>query len=219
MKKAPWIALLFLFLAAPTVISAQGLAIGARAGTLGLGGEVALGLSDVIVVRGGYGVFPVEYEAEFDDETYTVIFPSSIWTAGLDIYLGGGGFRLMGGFMGKSGDLGLEKTLTESMDIGGTIYTETGTLSATLEQAKVAPFAGIGFGKHTAGGFGFFLDLGVAFTENPEVVMDVDGALADAPGILDNILAEADNVEKDLASYLKYWPMVSIGFKLPLGGG
>ena len=217
MKKAPWIALLLLFLASPPVISAQGLAIGARAGTLGFGGEVALGLSEVIVVRGGYGVFPVEYEGEFDHEKYTVTFPSSIWTAGLDIYLGGGGFRLMGGFMGKSGDLELEKTLTGSMDIGGTTYTETGTLSATLEQAKVAPFAGIGFGKHTAGGFGFFLDLGVAFTENPEVVMAATGAVAEVPGILDDIQDEADNIEEDLGSYLKYWPMVSIGFKLPLG--
>jgi len=217
MKKAPWIALLLLFLATPPVVSAQGFAVGARAGTLGLGGEVALGLSDVIAVRGGFGVFPYEYEGEFDGEEYTVKFPSSIWTAGLDIYLGGGGVRLMGGVMGRTGDIEVEAAFSGSREIGGNTYTSSGTLMGTLAQSAIAPFAGIGFGKHTSGGFGFFLDLGAAFTGDPDVDVTVTGPVAALPGIQQDLDQEAANIQEDAGSFLKIWPMVSIGFKLPLG--
>jgi hypothetical protein len=218
MKKAPWIALLLLFLAAPPVISAQGLAIGARAGTLGLGGEVALGLSDIITLRGGLGVFPWDYEGEFEGEEYTVTFPSSIWTAGVDLYLGGGGIRLMGGIMGKSDNVEMVSILSGSTEIGETIYDATGTVTGVLEQADIAPFVGLGFGKHTSGGFGFFLDLGVAFSGEPEINMSATGDIALIPGIEDDLQLEADQIEEELGSFIQYWPMVSLGFKIPLGG-
>ena len=217
MKKAPWIALLLLFLAAPPVISAQGLAVGARAGTLGLGGEVALGLSDVIAVRGGFGVFPYEYDGEFDGESYTVTFPTSIWTAGIDLYPGGGGFRIMGGVMGRTGDIEVESTFSGSREIGGHTYNSSGTLTGALVQSAIAPFAGIGFGKHTSGGFGFFMDLGAAFTGDPDVNLTVTGPVAALPGIQQDLDSEADKIQEDAGSFLKIWPMVSIGFKLPLG--
>jgi hypothetical protein len=218
MKKAPWIALLLLFLAAPPVISAQGLAIGARAGTLGLGGEVALGLSDIITLRGGLGAFPWDYEGEFEGEEYTVTFPSSIWTVGADLYLGGGGIRLMGGIMGKSDNVEMVSILSGSTEIGETIYDATGTVKGVLEQADIAPFVGLGFGKHTSGGFGFFLDLGVAFSGEPEINMSATGDIALIPGIEDDLQLEADQIEEELGSFIQYWPMVSLGFKIPLGG-
>jgi hypothetical protein len=218
MRKTPWIALLLLFLAAPPVVSAQAFAVGARAGTLGLGGEVALGLSDVIVLRGGLGAFPFDYEGEFDGEDYTVTFPSSIWTAGADLYLGGGGIRLMGGIMGKSDNIEMVSILTGTTEIGGTIYDASGTVTGVLEQADIAPFVGLGFGKHTSGGFGFFLDLGVAFSGEPEINMSATGEIASIPGIEDDLQQEADQIEEDLGSFVQYWPIVSLGFKIPLGG-
>lgn len=219
MKKAPWIALLLLLLAVPTTTSAQGFAIGARAGTLGLGGEVALGLSDMFAIRGGFGVFPYEYDGTFDGEDYTVSFPTSIWSAGVDLYLGGGPIRLMGGIMGRSGDLEVESSFTGTREIGGNDYTSSGTLKGALKQSSLAPFAGIGFGKHTRGGFGFFLDLGVAFTGEPDVDLTVSGPVASLPGIQQDVDAEAEKIKDDTGSYLKIWPMVSIGFKFPLSSG
>ncbi len=224
MKKAPWIALLLLLMAAPTTASAQGFAIGARAGTLGLGGEVALGLSDMFAIRGGFGVFPYEYDGTFDGEDYTVTFPTSIWSVGMDLYLGGGPIRLMGGIMGRSGDIDVEKKFDGTVNIGGSPYSSSGTLSGTLAQSSVAPFAGIGFGKHTKGGFGFFLDLAVAFTGEPDVSTQISGPITSQAGIDQNQLAldvqqEAVDIKDDAGSYLEYWPVVSIGFKIPLSGG
>lgn len=219
MKRYPWFALLILSLAAPATVSGQGFAIGARAGTLGLGGEVALGLSDVITLRGGFGLFPYEYDGEFDEEEYTVTFPTSIWSAGVDLYLGGGPIRIMGGMMGRSGDLEVESTFSGTRTIGGNEYTSSGTLSGFLVQNSVAPFAGIGFGKHTSGGFGFFLDLAVAFTGEPDVDLTVSGPVAQIPGIQQDVDLEAEKIKDDAGSYINYWPILNLGFKFPLSGG
>jgi hypothetical protein len=219
MKKVPWIVSLLILSLTPQGLSPQGLAIGARAGTLGFGGEVAFGVSDAIVLRGGFGAFPVEYEGEFDGEDYTVTFPSSMWSVGLDYYPGGGPIRMMAGVLGRSGDIELSSDVTESREIGGTVYTETGTLKGVLDQSALAPFAGIGFGKHTAGGFSFFLDVGAALAGAADVTLSPEGALAAVPGIQQSLQAEADRVEDDTGEWLKVWPVVSVGVKLPLGVG
>jgi hypothetical protein len=219
MKRAPWIALTLVFLSAPTVLTGQGLALGARAGTLGLGGEVAFGLSDVFVLRGGYGFFPWEYDDTFDGQDYTVAFPPSMWSAGIDIYLGGGPIRIMGGVMGRAGDVEMTSEWTDSQEIGGVVYDVPGAIAGVLKQDAVAPFAGIGFGKHTAGGFGFFLDVGAAFSGTGEIEMSVSGPVALVPGIEESLQAEADQVEEDIGGLLKVWPIVSMGIKLPLSLG
>jgi len=231
MKKLPWIVLTLILLAAPPFVSAQGLAIGARAGTLGLGGEVAFGLSNVFVLRGGFGVFPFEFEGTFDDmvvsdpggavtgQEYTISFPTSMWSAGIDIYLGGGPIRLMGGIMGRADNLEITSEVTEPVEIGNTEYDVPGSLIGTLEQRGIAPYAGIGFGKHTAGGFGFFLDIGAALAGEADVRFDVTGPLGSVSGIQEDLRILENDVEEDAGGYLKVWPIVSIGIKIPLSMG
>jgi len=218
MKRIPWAALALLLPLSPSPSSAQGLALAPRVGTLGLGGEVAFGLSDVFVLRGGFGFFPYEYDGTYGGEDYTVIFPKSIWTAGIDLYLGGGPIRLMGGVMGRTGDVTMESEYTGG-EIGGIPFDVPGTISAVLQQNGLAPFAGIGFGKHTAGGFGFFLDVGAALSGKADVKMEVSGELASQPGIEEALQAEADQVAEDVGGLLKVWPIVSLGVKIPLSLG
>ena len=219
MNRILWIALALLLPASPSLLRGQGLAIGGRAGTLGFGGELALGLSDVFVLRGGFGVFPYEYEDTFEDAEYTVTLPSSIWSAGIDIYLGGGPIRIMGGVVGRTDDVELYSEFTESAEVGGTVYDVPGTLSGVLKQDAVAPFAGIGFGKHTDGGFGFFLDIGAALSSKGDVVLVPGGPVALEPGIQESLQREADRLEEDAGGLLKVWPIVSAGIKIPLNVG
>jgi hypothetical protein len=219
MKRIPWIALVLLSLSGPPALTAQGLAIAGRIGTLGLGGEVALGLSHVLVLRGGFGVFPYEYDDTFEDQDYTVTLPSSIWSAGIDIYLGGGPIRVMGGIIGRTGDVELYSEFTEPTEIGGTLYDVPGTLSGVLKQDAVTPFAGIGFGKHTEGGFGFFLDIGAALSRQGAVELTAGGPVASVPGIQESLQEEADRVAEDAGGLLKVWPIVSAGIKIPLNFG
>ncbi|MGD8362136.1 MAG: hypothetical protein PVJ04_11980 [Gemmatimonadota bacterium] len=219
MNRILWIALALILPASPSLLWGQGLAIGGRAGTLGFGGELALGLSDVFVLRGGFGVFPYEYEDTFEDTEYTVTLPSAIWSAGIDIYLGGGPIRVMGGVMGRTSDVELYSEFTESAEIGGTQYDVPGTLSGVLKQDAIAPFAGIGFGKHTSGRFGFFLDIGAALSSKGDVALTAGGPVALEPGIQESLQKEADKVKEDAGGLLKVWPIVSAGIKIPLNFG
>lgn len=218
MNGRSWTVAVFVALSFPVHVHAQSVGLGARVGSLGLGGEATLGLSDSFALRGGFGVFPYEYEGEFEGEDYLVTFPTSAWSIGVDFYPGGGPFRLMGGFIGRSGDLGLEADVTDTRQIGGTTYTESGTLLGTLDQGSVAPFAALGFGKHYDGGLGLFVDLGVAFTGEPDVRLEATGPLAAQPGIQQDLDQEAQEIEDDSGSYLEFWPIVNLGFKIPLGG-
>ncbi len=210
---------LLVVLALPVGLSGQSLAIGARAGTLGLGGEVAFGLNERFVLRGGIGFLPYEYEGDFDDQPYTVSLPKSFASAGIDLYPFGGGFRLMGGVLFRTGNIEMDAEVTETREIGDTEYTSTGNLFGELLQNEISPFAGIGFGKHTSGGFGFFMDLGVAMVGEPDVQITASGPLASIPGIQADIDKEEAKVEEDIGTFLEYWPILSIGFKIPLGGG
>ncbi len=209
--------LLSALLLVPAGLAAQGIAIGARVGTLGAGGELALGISESLVLRGGVGVVPLDYTGTFDQIDYTVTFPSTMATVGIDLYPGGGSFRIMGGLLWRSDDVEMEAPLTGSVDIGGTTYTETGTLKGVLVQKSVAPYAGIGFGKHTAGGIGLFLDLGVAVLGEPDVQLTASGAVANVPGIQQDLNDEAQQIEDDVGAYLKFWPIINLGIRIPLG--
>ncbi|NIR80887.1 MAG: hypothetical protein GWO00_21790, partial [Gemmatimonadetes bacterium] len=49
------------------------------------------------------------------------------------------------------------------------------TLTGRIHSGERAPYLLVGFGKHTAPGFGLFLDVGAAFTGDPEVTLDAEG--------------------------------------------
>ena len=220
MKTRIPLGLLIALLAIPQTLVAQGFAIGARAGTLGFGAEAALGLSDHLVVRGGLGSFIFDFTGDYDGVEYTVTPPSKTGTLGIDLYPGGGFFRLMAGIMFRDGDFEIESgdlSQAGSIEIGDTEYDEAGTLHGLLATKSTAPFLGLGFGHHTQGGFGFFLDLGVVFVGEPDVRLTAKGAIAEESGILLDLEREAQNIEDEAAPYLKYWPILSLGVKIPLG--
>ncbi len=215
--RAPY-CLVIALLAIPQGLPAQGFGFGARAGTLGFGAEAALGLSDHLVVRGGLGSFLLDFEGEFDGIEYTVTPPSMTGTLGIDLYPAGGSFRLTAGIMFRDGDFELESgdlSQAGSFEIGDTTYTEAGTLTGAFATKSTAPFVGLGFGHHTKGGFGVFLDLGVAFVGEADVTMRAHGDIASVSGFQQRLDEEIQNLEDDAAPYLKYWPIISFGVKIP----
>ncbi len=210
--------LLLLSTTIPSTLCAQGLALGARAGTLGFGAEAALGLSENFAVRGGLGSFFYEYEDDYDDVEYTISPPSLTGTLGIDLYPTGGSFRLMAGLMLRNGDFKAKSGDLASagpVEIGDNEYDEAGFLKGTVATKSTAPFVGLGFGNHTQGGFGFFIDFGVAFVGEADVTITASGPIASEPGIQNDLEREAQNIKDDAASYLKYWPILSLGLKIP----
>lgn len=207
-----------LWLLSPSPVAGQ-LGIAARAGTLGIGGEAALALSDRLVLRGGIGLMPFEVTTTFDGIEAELELPGSWYNVGVDLYLNGA-MRVGGGFLFRPDDPRLTATPTEPVDIGGRTFTpeEIGVLTGVLGSETRAPYLLVGFGKHTSSGFGLSLDVGVAFTGDPDVTLDAQGGTFSDQAELDARLdQEAQDFEDDMKGYLRFWPIVSLGARLGLG--
>ena len=213
MRKTTWFAFLLVLFMPPGTLQGQGFGIGARVGTAGIGPEAALGLSPSVVLRAGLGLVPLEYTNDIDGQDYTVNLPSSFTTVGVDFYPGGGPVRLMGGVLFRTGNVEVETLVTVGEDIGGGTATAAGTLTGELEQSSVAPFAGLGFGKHTEGGVGIFLDLAVAYAGDAAINISAPGTGLSTQALQN----EADKIQDDIGDLLKLWPVINLGLKIPLG--
>lgn len=204
--------------------------IGGRVGTLGLGGEVSVGLGSRLAVRGGFGVLPSDVSGTFSDIDYTINPPSNVWNVGVDLYPFGGGFRLSAGMLNrKRYDIDARKTGTTT--IGNQQYSGDIHLAGFLSNAKeTAPYASIGFGRTTSRGIGLFLDLGAAQMGDPSItfttatctVTSGPGAGQPCPNqngktFQQSAQEEADKAEADVGTYLKWHPILQIGLKIGLG--
>lgn len=209
-----------MYAALPAAAAGQAIGLGARAGTLGLGGEVAVGLTNRIVLRGGMGLLPFEPSATLGDIDVTLTLPDW-YNAGVDLYLNNA-MRMGGGMLFKSEDPSLSGTFTAPQQIGSRTYTpsEVGTLVGVFDSSDQVPYALLGFGRHTASGFGLFIDLGVAFVGEPDIRLDARGGSLDPTSnaqFRQALDEEAAEFEADMGTYLKLWPILSLGFRLGLG--
>ncbi len=223
----------FLALAAAAALALPGsadaqLGVAARAGTLGIGGEVALGLGSALVVRGGMGLVPLEVPVSFWDigtETDVKLhLPDRWYNIGADLYLGGP-FRIGAGLLFKSTNLSVTGTVqgTAQIDIGGVPYsaTEIAEIEGRLVSKDRAPYVLIGFGKHTSTGIGLFVDLGLAMTGEPTIELEAtqgDRAVIDSPPFQALLADEQQTLQDALPTWSKYWPIVNIGLRVGLGG-
>ncbi len=212
----------------PGALDAQGIGFAGRAGTLGIGAEGALGLSDALVIRGGLGLMPLELKnpgfwEPGTDVDLTLKLPKTWYNLGADLYLGSG-FRIGAGMLFKPDDPTLTGSLTgsASIEIGGTTYTasDVAEVVGTLEAKSSAPYALIGFGKHTSSGIGLFLDLGVALLGDPEVSLEATSgnqAIINSADFQSRLRAEEQNIEDEVGTYLRYWPIINIGIRFGIG--
>ncbi|HSH75141.1 MAG TPA: hypothetical protein VLA09_05640 [Longimicrobiales bacterium] len=219
MQRRLWALSIAAFALAPGSSVAQGIGIGARLGTLGLGGEAAVDLTDRLALRAGLGLSPIEPSATFDDLHVALTLPTW-YNVGLDVYLNGA-VRLGAGILFKSEDPELTGEFNAPQDVGGVTFTpeELGTLTGVIDSSDRVPYLLVGFGKHTAPGVGLFLDLGVAFLGDPEVRLGArGGTISDQQEPLRTALdQEEDDFESDMHTYLEFWPIVSLGLRIGLG--
>ncbi len=216
-------------IAAPVTLSAQGLGVGVRVGTLGFGVEGALGLGEMVAVRGGVGLFPIETDATkfWDvgaDVDAKLKLPDTWYNIGLDVYLGGT-FRIGGGMLYRPDDPRITATLPPggSVDIGDQTYTgaDVSEVVGSLDAKNSAPYALIGFGKHTGTGMGLFLDLGLAFLGDSQVSLEAtkgNQAVISNPIFQQELAKEEQNLNDELPNWAKkYWPIASLGLRIGIG--
>ena len=194
-----------------------GLALGAKIGTLGVGGELVFGINRFLNLRSGanYGPFStsltlgdVKYDAELDMLSIPLL---------VDLHPFGGHFRITGGVLIQPGtEATLTSTPTRNTQIGNHTYAPDviGTLNGTIEVSDtLTPYLGIGFGNAVAEDqlLTFMLDLGVVFQSYDfKLTSNGAGMTTKLDTFRVDLEKEEDSIQSDLDSF-KVYPVLSIG--------
>jgi len=211
-------ALVALALAAiPQSLAAQPLGVGVRGGTWGVGAESALDVSAALVLRGGIGYHVFEPEVEMAAVDWALELRGPWYNVGLDAYLNPA-MRVGAGVLFKPRDPHIAASLDGPVSVGGRDFTadELGSLIGRVDSGTRRPYLLVGFGRHTRGS-GLFLDLGVLWFGDPEVLLESNGGSFPDQAELDARLRQGESdIEADLGTYLKVWPILSLGARIAL---
>ncbi|HKV09260.1 MAG TPA: hypothetical protein VJ725_14040 [Thermoanaerobaculia bacterium] len=221
LKKAGFTVLLLVLAASP---GAAQVALGAKAGTLGAGAELTVGLSRQLNTRLGVNGFNYSERREASDIEYDGEASLRTATALLDWHPGGRGFRLTGGVVYNDTEVTGSSLPPASgvYDLGGVPVPVSilGTLDAKADFDPVVPYVGLGWGNAVSEGkkVGFFFDLGVIFQGEADVELTPNipagSPINTTPGARDALeillSREEADLEDEAADYDLY-PVVAIG--------
>lgn len=221
-RSGVWGPVAVLLVAASTLLSsstgAQEVGLAAHAGTLGLGVDVAVSVTDLVGLRSGLSGVPFDVNVEADGVDYDLDLPSPRILLVADFYPTGP-LRLSGGLMISTEDFRMDGKLREPVEIGNSTYApaEVGTLTGNVAVRNVSPYVGIGVGNPTAKRIGLFFEAGAAFHGNPDVSAEADGPISTDPGFQADLDAEVQDIQDDVENLVVY-PVLSLGVSVRLGG-
>jgi hypothetical protein len=200
--------------------SRSDLAVVGKIGSLGLGAELDLGLTDSLGARIGFNAFNYKYNTTSSTVNYDFKLQLQTVSALADWYPFEGSFRTSAGLMYNNNKVSLAGLPTGgTYTINGTTYssTEVGSLQGDMSFNKVAPYIGIGWGNPAAKdkGWGMTSDIGVLFQGNPKTsLVATCGTAIAGTGICTQLqsdaAAENTKLQNDLRNF-KWWPVVSVG--------
>ena len=214
--KRALLATIFSLACSPATYADSGdIGVAVKGSTLGLGGEVTVGISPSINARAGCSGFhynghttqsDIKYNYKLDLESFPVL---------LDWYPFDSGFRLSSGVVINNNNVTATGTSQTSYNIGGTPYSpaELGSLSGKVGFKHVAPYAGIGWGNAVGedSGLSITVDLGIMFQGRPDVSLTAEGGtLVNTTPFKTNLANEINDV-KNKINDLKYYPVISLG--------
>jgi hypothetical protein len=222
-KNPEWLIVLILscFFALPA--GAQ-VALTGKAGTLGLGAELTVGLLPHLDGRLGVNGFSYSDRREASNIDYDADARLRTATALLDLHPGGNAFRLTAGLVwnGTRVDGHSRPSAAGTYDIGGVQIpvSVVQRLDGRAELDPIAPYVGLGWGNpiHSARRAGVTFDLGVIFQGKADVkltpVIPAGSPINTTPGAraaLDILIAREEQDLEDEASDYDLYPVVSLG--------
>ena len=186
-----------------------------RAGTQGLGVELAAGMSDNLALRIGFNYFQLNRNMTESDIEYDLDLELKSVNLLVDLHPFDNGFRITAGGVWDKNRLDGQAVEAATYSIGNQTYTreQVGTLAGNIDFRDISPYVGIGFGHNVRkeSGWNFTADIGVVFTGSPRVSLSsTGGTLSDNPTLLENIQREQDNVAEEI-DFFRYYPVVSVG--------
>jgi hypothetical protein len=202
-------------LAFPGVAQAD-TSLGVRAGTLGGGIELSHAFSQRTGVRINVDGYNLSRTATQDNIQYDTKLKLQTGSLLGDWYPFAGNFRISAGAMFNRNKLTLKGQPTGgSFTINGVTYpaTQVGSLDATVDFNKGAPYFGIGYGRPINSGLSLIFDLGVMFQGSPHSNITATCGTATAPqcaALQSDAAAEQSKLDDSLHNF-KYYPVVSLG--------
>jgi len=194
-----------------------------RAGTLGLGAEFNVGLTETLNLRVGYSLYDHDDTIDDTDVTYDGELKLRNATALLDWHAFNGGFRFSFGAVGAGTEVDVVGEPTGgTYEIGDQVFTaaQVGSLRGQIEMGNsVAPYVGIGWGNTVdeGGRVTFLLDLGAVYMGSPEVNLTATCGIAVPAAtclqLQNEVQREEDELADDATDY-EWYPVIGIGMAI-----
>ncbi len=192
------------------------LALALKAGTLGPGLELTLGvIAEALNIRVGGNYLPLRFSGKIKDVDYGVDLNWGSIPLMLDWHPFANNFRITGGVMYNRNRAELDARLNETQKIGDHEYipSEIGTLTGRVDFRKLAPYLGLGFGNAVGGpqtSWNFVFDAGVMFQGSPDISLSADGTQSGNPVFQADLAQEEDGIQ-DEADKFQFYPVVAAG--------
>lgn len=191
-----------------------------KGGTLGVGAEVGIGLTDSLTLRGGANYLKFNFDSTIDKVDYNMEPELTNGSLLLDWHPFANGFRLTGGVYLNDNKINVDGTFRKDLIPGEyqqyAAYTDMVHVKGSVDFNPVAPYAGLGWTSNRGEkGWGIDLDLGVMFQGSPEV----SDLYTESPYDLDSypevrgFLAEQRQAIEDDLDGFQYYPVASITLK------
>jgi len=200
---------------------AEGTAVTAKVGTLGLGADIAVQTPhEGVVGRLGFNAFNYSFNGMRNTVNYNAKLQLQTVTALADWYPSSdAGFRVSGGLVYNNNKASFAGTPTGgTYTLGGVVYnaTQIGGVNGTTTFNSVAPYLGIGFGNPVASGKGWGVtsDIGILFQGSPKTTLTATCGVGVAPAVCAQVQASTAAEQTKLNDSLKnfrYYPVASIG--------
>ncbi len=201
--------------------------VGVKAGTLGVGAEVDLGLNEILHLRGGANYLQFSFDSTISNIDYEMEPEFKNFSLLLDVYPFSGSFRITGGIFINNNEIDLTGSprgdgLWANYSIPSEYsfaepLKDTIKVNGTVEFNTFAPYVGIGWNSNVEQekGWGVSFEMGVLFQGAPTVssltataAAPLD-AYADNPIVLQVLEQEKKAIEDDLENF-QYYPVASL---------
>jgi len=195
--------------------SDPGVAVGATAGTSGVGLDVQVKLGPIFTLRGSTDRLTHSADERYDGVDYEADLTFDTVGAFIDMHPLANGLMISGGAYFGDRDIALAGTPTGPVDIGGQTYspTQIGTLGGSIKLQDVAPFIGIGWDDtfYRNSRWGIRAIAGVAWSEAPEVALtSTGGSLSGDPTLQTRLREESRRISEEADGY-GLFPIVQVG--------
>lgn len=192
-----------------------GVAIGATAGTTGLGVEAQISLGPVFTLRGTIDKLSHDFDQGYDGVDYQAALEFDTLGGFIDMHPLGNGLFISGGAYSGSRDINLLATPSQPVELGGQTYSpsQVGTLDGRIKLQDIAPFVGVGWDDtfHRRSRWGFRALAGLAFSEAPEVALTSSGGTLSNDAAFQNRLNQEAARIVDEADGYGVFPVLQLG--------